>query len=86
MLALQLGGEVSNTGQGEYGKTMLDVMSPGVLLADQPTHQQVWMSHFDSITRAPEGFRRHREDVAVPVAALEHRRARVCTACSSTLR
>ena len=71
LLALQLGGEVSNTGQGEYGKTMLDVVTEGVLLADQPTHQQVWMSHFDSITQAPEGFRVTARTSVVPVAALE---------------
>jgi GMP synthase (glutamine-hydrolysing) len=73
LLALQLGGEVSNTGQGEYGKTMLDVVTGGMLLADQPVHQQVWMSHFDSITRAPDGFQVTARTASVPVAALEHR-------------
>jgi GMP synthase (glutamine-hydrolysing) len=71
LLALQLGGVVSNTGQGEYGKTMLDVISDGVLLADQPVQQQVWMSHFDSITEAPDGFRITAKTSSVPVAVLE---------------
>jgi GMP synthase (glutamine-hydrolysing) len=73
LLALQLGGEVSNTGRGEYGKTSLDIIRGGVLFADQPTNQQVWMSHFDSITQAPEGFEVTATTSAVPVAALEDR-------------
>ena len=73
LLAQQLGGEVSDTGRGEYGKTQLDVVGGGVLLADQPTRQQVWMSHFDSITRAPDGFEVTATTGAVPVAALENR-------------
>jgi GMP synthase (glutamine-hydrolysing) len=73
LLALQLGGEVSNTGRGEYGKTQLDVVQSGVLFAGQPAQQQVWMSHFDSITREPAGFEVTATTAAVPVAALEHR-------------
>jgi GMP synthase (glutamine-hydrolysing) len=73
LLALQLGGEVSNTGQGEYGKTQLDVVRGGVLFADQPTRQQVWMSHFDSITSAPGGFEVTATTSTSPVAALEDR-------------
>ncbi len=73
LLAQQLGGEVSNTGRGEYGKTQLDVVSGGLLFADQPSRQQVWMSHFDSIVKAPEGFEVTASTAAVPVAALENR-------------
>ena len=73
LLARQLGGEVSNTGQGEYGKTQLDVIRAGVLFADQPVQQQVWMSHFDSIARAPDGFDVTARTASVPVAALEDR-------------
>jgi GMP synthase (glutamine-hydrolysing) len=73
LLALQLGGEVSNAGQGEYGKTQLDVVSEGVLFAGQPTEQQVWMSHFDSITLPPDGFDIVAVTDSVAVAALENR-------------
>jgi GMP synthase (glutamine-hydrolysing) len=71
LLALQLGGEVSNTGRGEYGKTQLDVITGGVLLADQPSQQQVWMSHFDSIICAPDGFEVTATTSSGPVAVLE---------------
>jgi GMP synthase (glutamine-hydrolysing) len=73
LLTQQLGGEVANTGQGEYGKTSLRVLDEGVLFADQPTEQQVWMSHFDSITTPPGGFSVTGSTSVVPVAALEDR-------------
>jgi GMP synthase (glutamine-hydrolysing) len=74
LLALQLGGEVADTGQGEYGRTDLEVVEEGVLFGhDQPPRQQVWMSHFDSITRAPAGFRVLASTSQVPAAAFEHR-------------
>jgi GMP synthase (glutamine-hydrolysing) len=44
----------------------------GLLFGEaQPEHQQVWMSHFDSITKAPEGFTVTATTADVPVAALE---------------
>ena len=39
--------------------------------ADQPTHQQVWMSHFDSITEAPDGFAVTASTADAPAAAFE---------------
>jgi GMP synthase (glutamine-hydrolysing) len=77
LLAQQLGGEVSNTGKGEYGKTTLDVLSRGLLFADQPTHQQVWMSHFDSIVAAPAGFEVTAATATSPVAGLENNERRI---------
>jgi GMP synthase (glutamine-hydrolysing) len=70
---MQLGGEVSNTGQGEYGKATLEVVSDGLLFRDQPTAQQVWMSHFDSITVPPDGFAITAITDSIPVAAIENR-------------
>jgi GMP synthase (glutamine-hydrolysing) len=60
MLALDLGGEVSRTDRGEYGRTDLDLAvrgdGPSVLFgAAQPRQQPVWMSHFDTITVPPTG-------------------------------
>ena len=55
LIARDLGGEVAKTGRGEYGRTELSVTQAGPLFAESPTQQSVWMSHFDTITRAPEG-------------------------------
>ncbi len=56
LIARDLGGEVAKTGRGEYGRTTFTVSAPGTLLREQPLEQSVWMSHFDTITTAPEGF------------------------------
>jgi len=72
LLAQQLGGEVARGGKGEYGRTTLQVSDdPGTLLVDQPVEQAVWMSHFDAITRVPDGFVATASTPDVPVAALE---------------
>jgi GMP synthase (glutamine-hydrolysing) len=77
LLAQQLGGEVSHSDRGEYGKTALridDTAFPADaegLLANQPIEQSVWMSHFSAITRAPEGFVATASTDNSPVAALE---------------
>jgi GMP synthase (glutamine-hydrolysing) len=56
LIARDLGGEVAKTGRGEYGRTSFTVAAMGALFRDQPVEQSVWMSHFDTITRAPDGF------------------------------
>jgi GMP synthase (glutamine-hydrolysing) len=57
LIARDLEGEVAKTGRGEYGRADLTVLDGGLLFgSDQPPNQPVWMSHFDTITRAPDGF------------------------------
>jgi GMP synthase (glutamine-hydrolysing) len=78
LIAQQLGGEVTRGGRGEYGRTELSVAAEAVtgdatvsLLVDQPVDQPVWMSHFDGITRVPDGFVATATSDGAPVAALE---------------
>ena len=71
LIARQLGGEVARTGKGEYGRTALEVTGPSVLFAGLPSRQDVWMSHSDSIVRAPEGFAATARSSEAVVAALE---------------
>jgi GMP synthase (glutamine-hydrolysing) len=66
-----LGGEVAHTGGSEFGRTLLNVSAPGVLFAGQPDVQQVWMSHGDAVTVAPEGFAVTASTAGAPVAAFE---------------
>jgi GMP synthase (glutamine-hydrolysing) len=56
LMAQQLGGEVANTGVGEYGRTTLTRQGPTVLMTDWPSTTTTWMSHGDAIAVAPEGF------------------------------
>jgi GMP synthase (glutamine-hydrolysing) len=70
IMAQQLGGEVAATGQREYGSTAVRLTGErGDLLADQPDEQTAWMSHGDSVVRAPEGFEVLATSDATPVAA-----------------
>ena len=59
LMALQLGGTVSRTGQGEYGRTELTQTGASPLCPDWPATSSVWMSHGDAITAVPDGLRRH---------------------------
>ena len=67
-----LGGTVAHTGLGEYGATPAQVTdSTSTLFNGQPEEQSVWMSHGDSVTRAPEGMRVTASTAGAPVAAFE---------------
>ncbi len=79
LIALQLGGEVAKTDQGEYGRTELSVTSgASALMHELPDQQDVWMSHFDTITRAPEGFSVVASTPNTPAAAFEDLDRRIC--------
>lgn len=72
LMAVTLGGTVDNTGAREYGRTDLTVSKPGsTLFAGTPEQQQVWMSHGDACSAAPEGFTVTASTGQVPVAAFE---------------
>jgi len=70
VMATQLGGEVANTGLREYGATGVTLSSgESILLGDQPTAQTTWMSHGDSVSKAPAGFTVLASSASTPVAA-----------------
>jgi GMP synthase (glutamine-hydrolysing) len=70
-IATVLGGEVAQTGSAEFGKTGLAVESREGMFGDLPA-DTCWMSHRDSVVRAPEGFRVSARTDGSPVAAMEH--------------
>jgi GMP synthase (glutamine-hydrolysing) len=73
LVARDLDGDVAKTGRGEYGRTALRILEAGRLFgADMPADQQVWMSHFDTITHAPSGFCVTASTSDTPAAAFEH--------------
>ncbi|PJJ73146.1 GMP synthase (glutamine-hydrolysing) [Diaminobutyricimonas aerilata] len=70
VMAQQLGGEVANTGLREYGSTDVTLSGDGgSLLSGQPEAQTVWMSHGDSVAKAPDGFDVLASTDSTPVAA-----------------
>ncbi len=76
-MAQALGGTVAKTGLREYGRTTASVADAGVALQGSPPEQQVWMSHGDSVQRAPEGFSVLATTDGAPVAAFENRERRM---------
>ena len=68
-MAQALGGTVARTGLSEFGRTPLHVTDAGALFADLPTELNVWMSHGDSVAKAPAGFQVAAMSEGAPVAA-----------------
>jgi GMP synthase (glutamine-hydrolysing) len=71
LMALQLGGEVANTGIGEYGRTTMTRQGPSVLMPEWPPSLTCWMSHGDAIATAPQGFVVTGSSPEGPVAVME---------------
>ncbi|MBP2437418.1 glutamine-hydrolyzing GMP synthase [Microbacterium amylolyticum] len=70
VMAQALGGEVAQTGNREYGATHATIAGRGgVLLEGTPASQNVWMSHGDSVAKAPEGYDVLASTAGTPVAA-----------------
>ena len=69
-LAQHFGGEVTPAPSREYGRAMLTVVEPDDrLMEGLPRTTQVWMSHGDTITRVPDGYRIVASTAEVHVAA-----------------
>jgi GMP synthase (glutamine-hydrolysing) len=70
LMALQLGGTVTKTGRGEYGRTELTLTGSSPLCVDWPVTSEVWMSHGDAITETPPGFIATASSPDAPIAAM----------------
>ncbi|WP_433289749.1 glutamine-hydrolyzing GMP synthase [Pseudonocardia sp. CA-142604] len=71
-MAQALGGEVAQDGTREYGRTVLTVCEAASVLHDGlPGSHPVWMSHGDSVVRAPDGFTVTASSERAAVAAFE---------------
>lgn len=68
-LAKALGGDVSQTGQSEFGSTDVTVTPGDTFFTTGGETQQVWMSHGDHVTVAPEGFTILAKTENTPIAA-----------------
>jgi len=74
LIAHQLGGTVDRSGRGEYGRTELQPNNQlsRLLPDDIDAGDSVWMSHFDAITRPPEGFIVTASTSEAPAAVIEN--------------
>jgi len=71
LMAQQLGGDVANTGVGEYGRTTMTRHGRSVLMDEWPASVTCWMSHGDAISTAPDGFVVTGSSPEGPVAVME---------------
>ncbi|NUO60421.1 MAG: glutamine-hydrolyzing GMP synthase [Hamadaea sp.] len=71
-MAQALGGTVAHTGRREFGGTPLRLAGESALMVGLPAEQNVWMSHGDSVSEAPQGFTVTATSAGAPVAAFEH--------------
>jgi GMP synthase (glutamine-hydrolysing) len=71
LLVYELGGRVEQAAVGEFGRSDLQVLEPGRLLAGLPREQTCWMSHRDTVFEAPPGATALASSTASPVAAFE---------------
>jgi len=70
MMALELGGDVLPADRREYGPANVTITDEVGLFENIDREQPVWMSHGDSITRLPEGFRATAQSDSTPYAGL----------------
>ena len=71
LMAHELGGDVASTSKREYGPATVTITTEDGLFDGIAREQPVWMSHGDSITRLPLGFRSTAETGSTPFAGLE---------------
>ena len=71
VMAVALGGVVSQTGKSEFGRTQVSVSTLSQLFSSLPVTQSVWMSHGDAVTQAPPGFSVCGVTLDTPIAAFE---------------
>ncbi len=72
LMAQTYGGSVEPEGTREYGRAMLDIEDrQNPLFKGLDDRTQVWMSHGDTITRLPAGFRRIASTATVKNAAYQ---------------
>ena len=71
VMAQLLGGEVAKTGLSEYGRTEFTSDISSKLFSGLDSSFNVWMSHGDSVTKAPVGFSAIGSSASTLVAAFE---------------
>jgi GMP synthase (glutamine-hydrolysing) len=74
LIAQQLGGEVGRSEAGEYGRATLtcDNTASTLIPAGLPGQFDVWMSHFDAVTKTPPGFVATATTDGAPMAIIEN--------------
>ncbi len=72
LMTHSLGGEVARTDVSEFGQTAMSAETDSILFRTLPREQTVWMSHRDSVSQLPTGFRTVAGTEHAPTAAFEN--------------
>lgn len=70
LMALDLGGKVTPSKESEYGRALLTVVEHDQLFEEVEPAINSWMSHGDSVTGLPNGFKVIAKTANTPVAAI----------------
>lgn len=70
LMAVALDGQVMQAARQEFGRAMLQIDHSGRLFAGLDGETAVWMSHGDSVTSLPDGFRLIGHTENTPMAAI----------------
>ena len=73
LMAHVLGGKVERALNREYGKTDIVLDNNSDLFNNIDTNNTCWMSHFDYISKLPEGFKSIAHTLNCPVGAMEYK-------------
>ncbi|MEO7311901.1 MAG: glutamine-hydrolyzing GMP synthase [Chitinophagaceae bacterium] len=65
------GGRVEKSEKREYGRALLTVVKPDIILQNTSEKSQVWMSHADTILELPAGFELLATTDSIPIAAFK---------------
>jgi GMP synthase (glutamine-hydrolysing) len=71
LTAKVFGGRVEKSNKREYGRALMDIQQPDILLSHVGDRSQVWMSHGDSILALPPHFQVLATTDSIPVAAFK---------------
>ncbi|MEK7085656.1 MAG: glutamine-hydrolyzing GMP synthase [Patescibacteria group bacterium] len=79
LTAYNLGGEVDKGDVREYGSAVVKFAQRKGIFEDVQEEENVWMSHFDQVTKMPEGFEVVASTEDCPIAAMaDYRRNIYC--------
>ncbi len=70
LMAFRMGGKLVRSENREYGRAVIEVTKPNLLMKDIPSPNNVWMSHGDSVDAIPDGFEILAKTSDIPFAAV----------------
>jgi len=77
LIAYELGGSVEPGFTQEYGQASIKFHNKGGLFEGIDDEEVVWMSHFDQVTKVPEGFEVVATTTDCPIAAMANYKANI---------